>query len=205
MTHIFEGFDIQPAIDARKVLMFEANTYEDCVKLVYRPTYLLVEELLSTNPSELLCLRGPVVFNKDQLGSYCDVDIVCLENKVVYLGTVRDWAQALANWSWFLKIYRDLPEKVDVLVRRGPMAIIRHKLRCDVPVQTKKLDDDAMEDAVRKYLRTYLPDFDSDRPKIKWLDAKQQKRLERQMYEEAKKNAKDQTKEERRRIFGFDM
>ena len=117
MTHIFEGFDIQPAIDARKVLMFEANTYEDCVKLVYRPTYLLVEELLSTNPSELLCLRGPVVFNKDQLGSYCDVDIVCLENKVVYLGTVRDWAQALANWSWFLKIYRDLPEKVDVLVR----------------------------------------------------------------------------------------
>ena len=198
-------YDIKLAVAARRILMFEAHTLEECSRLVYQPTKKLIEELLESNPKEILCLHRPIVRSDNKPGSFCDLDIVGLNNKIAYIGTVRDWPGALANWCWFLETFRDFPNRVETLVKRGAMAIIRHKTRCDIPTKAKKLNPAAFVDALHKYLRTYFPDFDSDGLKVKWLPKNDQLSLEEKIRAEAKRFATTQTEDEQRRVFNMDI
>lgn len=203
MTTALE-YNIDLAVEARKVLMLEANSYEECMRLVYEPTLKFLREFFALNPVRLVCLRGPVIFPEDGKGSYCDLDIVGQENRIAYIGTIRDQIQAMENWQWFLKINHHLPDRVKLLKNRGPMAIIRHRIRCDIPVPFEPLSLLALENGLRKFLKTFLPQFDSDALKVVWLDRRLQQKIERHIRDESQKSARPQTDKERCRIFGMD-
>jgi hypothetical protein len=198
------GYNIDLAVEARRVLMFEATPYEECMRLVYEPTLQLLKELLASNPTELVCLRGPIIYPEKANGSYCDLDVVGPQNQIIHIGTVRDRLQSQDRWKWFLKINHHLPDRVRLLENRGPMTIIRHRIRCDIPVLSEQLDLPAMEEGLRKFLRTFLPQFECEDTKITWLDKQLQQNIERQIKDEARQRAVPQTEAEKRRIFDMD-
>ncbi len=203
---VLQTYDAGMAVNARRVLMLETHSFDDCNRLVWEPILKMLLELSRLEPKSIICLHGPVyTYNRYPTirGSSIDVDIVGPNKEIAYLGTVIDKGEALAVWKWLLETYRRFPHKILELREDGPRAIIRERTRCSIPVDCETFDIHAVEQGVRRYLQKFMPRLANCL--IQWMEREYQDAIEAFIWDEAKRTAMPQTEEEREQVITEDL
>lgn len=207
-SEIPKKYDVELAIEARRIILFEVHSQKECQRLVWQPIKKLLKELERQKPNNLVCLHSPLYSYKKPLhppnqgGKCSDIDLVGPKNKLMYLGTIVDREEAKDLWNWYLERYPADSPMGELLRKKGPMAIIREYFHCTIPVDFDDLNSKAMEQGIRLFLKSFAPSL-SGLP-IKWMPKNEQKILANFLWQEAKRKANPQTIEEKEQILEED-
>lgn len=189
-------YNLDLAVTARIILMKEMHNQAKREAFVWVPTDQALKDLAKTRPKFLQCFHGPV-FQDAALktgATFCDLYAVASDNKVVYVGTILDRKQTKANWKWLLGNAESHEAKE--LKLSGMMSVVRYRIRCYIPSLHSRLSKRAMEQGIKLFLRTYVPEL--SRVRIKWLSKKEQDSMEAFIRQEADERAWPQTRQEKR-------
>lgn len=220
-----QGFDVTLAVQARRVIMMETHSVDECVNLVYKPTQDLLKKLVKKPPDSLMFMHRPPYRYKGTSGFSVDVDVVMPDSKIAYLATIITRAQAQSEFEFHKKAFRDILDALDVacsgqrfepieeyqaavlyklslLEQRGPMAIRREHVGCKVPVDSNRLCLASIADGVDRYLQTFAPKLLGIQ--INWMSSQEQKRLYEFIIKKAKETATPQTDKDRKKVIAED-
>lgn len=204
MNAFHKGYNLELAVTARRVLMLEARTGEDRAKYVWEPQKKFLRDLARSKPVTLTCFTGkPFRFPGHTTGRCLNVYVVNDARAVAYFGTVFSRQANKDAWQFLLQHYRlHYPRLVPDLGNKGPTVIMREKFLCRIPSPARHLSRLAVESAVRSYMRMIEPDL--IRLPIAWLPVPEGTHLDEHIWAQAVAAAKQQTREEREKIFEDD-
>jgi hypothetical protein len=221
----FQGFDVALAVQARRVIMMETHSVDECVRLVYKPTQDLLKKIAGKHPDFLVFMHRSPYRYKGTPGFSVDVDVVMPNKKVAYLATVITRAQAQSEFEFhrqaFQKLLKALDEacsgrrfepiedykaavryKLELLEQRGPMAIRREHVGCKVPVDSNRLCLASIANGVERYLQTFAPQIVG--VQINWMPSMEQRKLYEFIIQKAKETAIPQTDNDRKKVIAED-
>lgn len=178
MAHPFlPTYDVTLAALA-KIMLLDERSYSlaDCSKDIYEPTDNLIEQLALSDPKELKVIHSQVCHPKEpknKKGQFVHLFLVCLSNKVVYLGTVLNASFAIAVHQFLLELkINKLQEAISsanwsdvqtqfgelqIVANNDPFSISRRFLRCAIPVVCEEIDPHTIAKGVSKFMRALFP------------------------------------------------
>jgi hypothetical protein len=217
----FEGLDFTMAVRACRILMIEKHYHADCRRLIYAPTQRLLKRIAILMPNAITCIHGPPYSYEGFAGLSADVYMITPFKTVVYLATVVSKVHAEFVFAWYqetfqvaLKSLREAYEKrqarttqekiemfrqkLDLVKKRGAMAILHERIGCKVPVDSDKLNTEALAKGVRRYFQAFVPQL--EKTEIRWMPEETAQLLLNFIREKAGQHAIHQTPEELREI-----
>ena len=165
----FTGYDVTMAVRARCILHEETHLVAECSDLVYKPTQKLLQGV-SDKEISLLCIRGRSYSYHEFNGLLSDVYVVAPVNKIAFLCTVVTRDQAHSAFAWNVKFFRRILDdihdhdyagkilaRLEILERRGAMAILTERNGMKVPVDSRHLDKNSVVQGVKQLLKEIAP------------------------------------------------
>ena len=192
-------YDLNLAITARKILIFETHKNEEIAELVWQPTLILLKDIEILKPKSLTFLTTP----PSQDGSMCFLDILGPQNKIAYIGTVQTKQKAIAEWQEYCNIFANNPAKIEKLTEFGWRQIRKHHNGCYIPLASDDIHKKNLEEAIRRYLKTFAPLLENTH--IQWIHKRDQTLIEKEIYLKAKKMSKPTSVEETQKILFEDF
>jgi len=183
----FRGYDILPAVQARRILLHETHSMEDCLKQVFTPARQALQELANQNPGYIIILNS-IPYSLPQInGQRVNLDLITPTRQIFHLGTVADKAHTLHYHRQHIRFFQKLlngymtnsdhysrrivfrlNNKLLRLKQANPFTICRNWHQCLIPADRDEPTYDTLAIAARNFFAKSRAEELSQIP-IRWL------------------------------------
>ncbi|OGN13657.1 MAG: hypothetical protein A3D48_04145 [Candidatus Yanofskybacteria bacterium RIFCSPHIGHO2_02_FULL_43_17] len=203
MKFIFDGYDLMPAIVARRTLLYEFSNYsnKDRANLVGNPLQEDLKNMAKVVPKQVVCFFGKQFqFPKEPKCACQCLYVINQHDSVIYLGTIFN---QMAIEHYQARLPANYAKELDVQkVSRGRL------LDYVIPISKEKIDELVIIEAAKKFFasfpkKTKIPDL--GKVPICLLSAEKGEKLNGEILKQAKLTAKSVSKKEKLKKYIEDM